>query len=133
MKAILVSVSAAIGVALAGCSGNGSSGSSTISVPAGVEATQGNTYSLSVFAKTSGDLQPDDIVQMGSSIYVVCQDPNVNPDGTFVVDSTDVHRQGIKCSIAWQGKLIPVSMARPYADSLEWIKRAHAGPPDGKR
>jgi hypothetical protein len=55
------------------------------------------------------------------------------PDGTFVVDSTDVHRQGIKCSIAWQGKLIPVSMDRPYADSLEWIKRAHAGPPDGKR
>jgi|HubBroStandDraft_4_1064222.scaffolds.fasta_scaffold55891_2 hypothetical protein len=96
MKAILVSVSAAIGVALAGCSGNGSSGSSTISVPAGVEATQGNTYSLSVFAKTSGDLQPDDIVQMGSSIYVVCQDPNVNPDGTLASGVTSAQAELIE-------------------------------------
>ena len=55
----------------------------TIPVPSSVIATQGSTYTISVFAKAPGTLQPDDLVQMGTSIFVVYQDPNVNPDGTF--------------------------------------------------
>jgi hypothetical protein len=49
-----------------------------------VEATAGSNYSISVFAKAPGKLQPDDMVQMGSSVFVICQDTNVNPDGTLV-------------------------------------------------
>jgi hypothetical protein len=49
-----------------------------------VEGTQGSSYIISVFAKAPGSLQPDDMVQMGSSVFVICQDTNVNPDGTLI-------------------------------------------------
>jgi hypothetical protein len=91
MKAISVTtsiaVSIALGISIAGCS-NGAVPKITvvppsIPVPASVQGTQGSAYSISVFAKASGALQPDDIVLMGSSVFVICQDPNVNPDGTL--------------------------------------------------
>ena len=93
MKTIFVTVSIALGIALVGCSGNGGSDSygvlptppsPGIAVPGSVEATAGSNYSISVFAKAPGKLQPDDMVQMGSSVFVICQDTNVNPDGTLV-------------------------------------------------
>lgn len=86
MKAILMTVSIVLGVSLAGCSsGSGSktTGGSSIPVPTSVQATQGSSYTISVFAKAPGALQPDDMVQMGSMVFVICQDTNVNPDGTL--------------------------------------------------
>jgi hypothetical protein len=72
---------------LAGCSNspinNIAVTPSPIPVPSSVVGTEGSAYTISVFAKASGTLQPDDMVQMGSSIFVIYQDPNVNPDGTF--------------------------------------------------
>ena len=92
MKTSFVMVSIALGISLVGCSGNGGSDSygtlptppsPGIPVPVSVEATAGRNYLISVFAKVSGTLQPDDIVQLGTSVFVIGQDPNVNPDGTF--------------------------------------------------
>lgn len=54
-----------------------------ISVPSSVIGTQGSAYTISVFAKAPGTLRPDDMVQLGTSVFVVYQDPNVNPDGTL--------------------------------------------------
>lgn len=56
---------------------------SPIPVPSSVVGTEGSTYTISVFAKAPGTLQPDDMVQMGTSVFVIYQDPNVNPDGTL--------------------------------------------------
>jgi hypothetical protein len=64
------------------CGGN-SSGSGGGAVPSSVEGTQGNAYRISVFATAPGELQPDDMLQMGNSLYIIYQDPNVNPDGTL--------------------------------------------------
>ena len=52
-------------------------------VPSSVVGTQGSAYTISVFAKAPGTLQPDDMVQLGRSLFVIYQDPNVNPDGTL--------------------------------------------------
>lgn len=62
--------------------------SSSIPVPSSVEAAQGSAYSISVFAKAPGTLVPDDLLQMGRAIFVVAQDPNVNPDGTLAAGVT---------------------------------------------
>jgi hypothetical protein len=93
MKYVLILASIALGVSLVGC-GNGKSTStttttsSTIPVPASVLGTQGSAYTISVFAQAPGTLTPDDLLQMGTSIFVVCQDPNINPDGTVVAGVT---------------------------------------------
>jgi hypothetical protein len=68
----------------------------TIPVPSSVVGTQGSTYSISVFAKAPGILQPDDMVQMGTSLFVVCQDPNVNPDGTLAAGVTSAQAEVIE-------------------------------------
>ncbi|HSY37183.1 MAG TPA: hypothetical protein VK814_15630 [Acidobacteriaceae bacterium] len=60
----------------------------TIPVPSSVTATQGSTYAISVFAKAPGALQPDDLLQVGTSVFVLYQDTNVNPDGTFANGET---------------------------------------------
>jgi hypothetical protein len=72
----------ALGTLLVGCSGSTKPSTPVIPVPEGVQSTQGN-YQISVFAQTPGTLQPDDIIQLGTSVFVICQDPNVNPDGTY--------------------------------------------------
>ncbi len=59
-----------------------------IPVPTSVTGTQGSTYAISVFAKAPGALVPDDLLQMGTSVFVIYQDKNVNPDGTFVPGAT---------------------------------------------
>jgi len=78
----------AVSISLAGCGNNVYTPpvtpvTPTIPVPGSVTGTQGGNYVISVFAKVAGTLKPDDIVQLGTSIFVVCQDPNVNPDGTY--------------------------------------------------
>jgi hypothetical protein len=104
MKAIRVTASIAVGLSLAGCSGrNGAdiygtlpSAPPTISVPSSVEGTQGSNYIISVFAKAPGTLQPDDMVQMGSSVFVICQDTNVNPDGTLASGVTSAQAEVVE-------------------------------------
>jgi hypothetical protein len=101
MKTIFVTVSIAFGISLVGCSGNGGSDSfgipptppASIAVPSSVVGTQGSNYGISVFAKAPGTLQPDDIVQLGSSVFVICQDANVNPDGTLVTGVTSAQAE----------------------------------------
>ncbi len=67
-------------------SGNGSSapqGGPATTVPLTVASTQGASYTLSVWAEAPGSLRPDDLLQMGSTVFVVYQDNNINPDGTL--------------------------------------------------
>jgi hypothetical protein len=85
---------------LAGCSNNPTPkitvATSPIPVPSSVEGTQGSTYTISVFAKAPGTLQPDDMVQMGTSVFVIYQDPNVNPDGTLAAGVTSAQAEVIE-------------------------------------
>jgi hypothetical protein len=88
MKSFFVAVLATLGILATGCHGTSASQlgpqpPAPIPVPSSVQGTQGSTYSISVFAKAPGTLQPDDMVQVGSTVFVVLQDKNVNPDGTF--------------------------------------------------
>ncbi len=103
MKAICVTVSIALGVSLLGCGHGGNdiygdlpSGPPNLTVPSSVVGTQGTNYTIQVFAKAPGALQPDDMVQMGSSVFVVCQDTNVNPDGTLKSGVTSAQAQVIQ-------------------------------------
>jgi hypothetical protein len=104
MRALFVAVSIALGISLAGCSGGNGNTATTITtpttpagsgipVPTSVQGTQGSSYTISVFAKAPGTLQPDDMVQMGSSLFVICQDPNVNPDGTLMTGVTSAQAE----------------------------------------
>jgi len=83
MKLLPLSVLIVPAVLILGCSGNSSKTPTPIAVPSSVTGTQGSAYTISVFAQAPGTLQPDDVIQLGTSIFVICQDPNVNPDGTF--------------------------------------------------
>ena len=74
---------------LASCSDGGSDAnnnvptSSSIPVPSSVEAVQGSAYSISVFAQAPTGLNPDELLQLGNTVLVLYQDPNINPDGTL--------------------------------------------------
>jgi hypothetical protein len=85
MKNTLAVMVAAISSALCACGGSGNevtpSGAVT-NIPSSVQLTNGS-YSLSVFAQAQGALRPDDIVQLGSTIFIVYQDNNYLPDGTL--------------------------------------------------
>ena len=93
MKPIAIAILAALDIFLASCSSGSSSSSSGAPAPASVEGTQGSSYSISVFAKASGALIPDDMVQMGSSVFVIYQDTNINPDGTLKTGVTTAQSQ----------------------------------------
>ena len=75
----------AIASALSACGGSSDdvtpSGRVT-NIPSSVQLTSGN-YSISVFAQAQGVLRPDDIVQVGSNVFIVYQDNNYLPDGTL--------------------------------------------------
>ena len=103
MRLRSVAVLMILAVVLLGCSGRdganiyGSNpGPATIPVPASVEGTQGSAYTISVFAKAPGALQPDDMVQVGTSVFVIGQDANVNPDGTLAAGVTSAQAQVIE-------------------------------------
>lgn len=68
----------------------------SIPVPSSVVGTQGGAYMISVFAKAPGTLQPDDMVQMGTLVFVIYQDPNVNPDGTLMQGVTSAQAEVIE-------------------------------------
>jgi hypothetical protein len=69
---------------------------SPISVPSSVTATQGSTYAISVFAKAPGALVPDDLVQLGTSVFILYQDKNINPDGTLAPGVTSAQAEVIE-------------------------------------
>jgi hypothetical protein len=101
MKLRFVTVSIALGILLVGCSGSSSNSSSgtpasVVPVPTSVQGTQGSSYTISVFAKAPSALQPDDMVQLGSSVFVIVQDANVNPDGTLASGVTSAQAQVIE-------------------------------------
>jgi hypothetical protein len=85
MKNTLSVMVAAISSALCACGGSGNevtpSGAVT-NIPSSVQLTNGS-YSLSVFAQAQGSLRPDDILQSGSTVFIVYQDNNNLPDGTL--------------------------------------------------
>jgi hypothetical protein len=109
VKTIFVAVSIALGISSVGC-GGGHDGSdiygslpappASIAVPSSVVGTQGSSYVISVFAKAPGALQPDDMVQMASSVFVVCQDTNVNPDGTLKSGVTSAQAEVLEYDVA---------------------------------
>lgn len=90
MKRLYSCIVAALGSVLCACGGSGGAavgGGPTTSIPSSVQLTSG-TYSLSVFAQAQGVLRPDDIIQVGSSVFIVYQDNNYNPDGTLAAGVT---------------------------------------------
>lgn len=83
MKTSFSLVTTATLSALVACGGSSSGG---IPVPASVAPT--STYAISVFAQAPGKLRPDDLLQIGGSIFAVYQDNNNNPDGTNAPGTT---------------------------------------------
>lgn len=82
MKRIVVLAASAIASALYACGDTNVAGGPATNIPSSVQATAGS-YSLSVFAQAQGSLRPDDIVQLGSTVFIVYQDNNNLPDGTL--------------------------------------------------
>jgi hypothetical protein len=73
---------------LAACGGSSNNGpGADVAIPASVQPTQ-TIYAISVFAQAPGKLRPDDLLQMGSTLFVVYQDNNDNPDGTIVAGTS---------------------------------------------
>ena len=119
MKSFLgaVTILAVLGILVTGCSGSGSSsGGSAIPVPSSVQGTQGNSYTISVFAKAPGALQPDDMLQMGSSVFVVYQDTNVNPDGTLVSGVSTAQAEVIEYDL--NGKVLQTFKVPGHPDGM---------------
>ena len=85
MKSATFALAAGVSVLL-GCTQNSAptspAGTGT-AVPSSVQATQSG-YTISVFAAVPAALKPDDLLQLNNTVFVICQDPNDNPDGTIV-------------------------------------------------
>jgi hypothetical protein len=118
MKSIFAAASIALAISIVACSGGNSSKTtgSGIPVPTSVMGTQGSNYKISVFAKAAGTLQPDDIVQLGSSIFVICQDPNVNPDGTLPSGVTSAQAQVLEYDM--NGKVLQTFNVPGHPDGM---------------
>ena len=83
MKRIPILAAAAIASVLSACGGSSDvSGGPITNIPSSVQLTAGS-YTLSVFAQAQGSLRPDDILQSGSTVFIVYQDNNNLPDGTL--------------------------------------------------
>ncbi len=90
MNHLKVAVPLAAACFLGACGNDNSSSSPSgngIAVPASVQAAQSG-YKISVFAQAPGTLRPDDLLQMGSTVFAVLQDNNNNPDGTNAPGTT---------------------------------------------
>jgi hypothetical protein len=83
MKRISLLAAAAIASTLCACGGSSDiAGGSVTNIPSSVQLTAGS-YSLSVFAQAQGVLRPDDILQLGSTVFIIYQDNHNLPDGTL--------------------------------------------------
>ena len=100
MKQSYLAFAMATLTALSGCGGGSNSpvsgGGPITTIPASVTSTQGAGYTLSAFAQAPGTLRPDDLLQMGSTVFVVYQDNNINPDGTLAPGVTSAQSEVIE-------------------------------------
>src|ERR1700745_1099912 len=99
MKRVRSIIPVAIASALCGCGGSGNElapgGGPITDIPSSVQLKSGN-YSLSIFAQAQGSLRPDDIVQVGSTVFIVYQDNNYLPDGTLAAGVTSAQSEVIE-------------------------------------
>ena len=88
MKTVSCLATVAAVSTLAACGGSSNNGpGANVPIPASVQPTQ-TIYAISVFAQAPGKLRPDDLLQMGSTLFVVYQDNNNNPNGTIVAGTS---------------------------------------------
>lgn len=123
MKRVFILGLVTAGILLSGCAANKTvtaTGTSTtptgIPVPPTVQGTQGTAYTIFAFAKAPGTLVPDDLLQMGTSVFVVYQDPNVNPDGTLPPGVTSAQAEVIEYDL--KGNVLQTFNVPGHPDGL---------------
>src|SRR5580700_8060146 len=117
MKAIYLVIPAIALSILYGCGGSsGAVGGTTSVVPSSVQPTQGGAYALSVFAEAPGTLRPDDLLQLGNTVFVVYQDNNDNPDGTIAAGVASAQSQVIEYNL--QGSVLQTFDVPGHPDGL---------------
>ena len=83
VKRICLLAAVTIASTLYACGGSTDvTGSPVTNIPSSVQPTA-SSYSLSVFAPAQRSLRPDDILQLGSTVFIIYQDNNNLPDGTL--------------------------------------------------
>src|ERR1700691_2357526 len=96
MKIISLLAAATLGLTLCACGGSsGTAGVPSTGIPSSVQLTAVG-YSLSVFAPAQGVLRPDDILQMGTTVFVVYQDNNNLPNGTLAPGAASAQSEVIE-------------------------------------
>jgi hypothetical protein len=117
MKAIYLVIPATALSILYGCGGSsGAVGGTTSVVPSSVQPTQGEAYALSVFAEAPGTLRPDDLLQLGNTVFVVYQDNNDNPDGTIAAGAASAQSKVIEYNL--QGSVLQTFDVPGHPDGL---------------
>jgi hypothetical protein len=116
MKRISLLAAAAIASTLCACGGSSDiAGGSVTDIPSSVQLTAGS-YSLSVFAQAQGVLRPDDILQLGSTVFIVYQDNNNLPDGTFAPGVASAQSEVIEFDL--NGNILQTFDVRGHPDGL---------------
>jgi hypothetical protein len=117
MKTIYLVISATVLSILYGCGGSsGAIGGTTTVIPSSVQPTQGGAYVLSVFAEAPGTLRPDDLLQLGNTLFVVYQDNNDNPDGTIAAGVASAQSEVIEYDL--HGNVIQTFDVPGHPDGL---------------
>ena len=117
MKAIYLLIPATVLSILYGCGGSsGAIGGTTTVVPSSVQPTQGRAYVLSVFAEAPGTLRPDDLLQMGTAVFVVYQDNDNNPDGTIAAGVASAQSEVIEYDL--KGNVLQTFNVPGHPDGL---------------
>ncbi len=115
-QSVRLGVLSGLSVLLAAC-GSSNSSSSGPALPSGVEVLQG-AYHLSIFAQATGvlsTLRPDDLLQVGSTVYVNYQDHNNLPDGSSAPGTTP---QSMLAAYNLQGQLLATYKVPGHPDGL---------------
>lgn len=84
-------------------------------IPTAVVQTQSG-YSLSVFAQAQGKLKPDDMLQVGNSVFIVYQDGNDNPDGTIAAGVASAQSEVIEFDL--NGNILHTFKVPGHPDGL---------------
>jgi hypothetical protein len=116
MKRISLLAAAAIASTLCACGGSSDiAGGSVTNIPSSVQLTAGS-YSLSVFAQAQGVLRPDDILQLGSTVFIVYQDNHNLPDGTLAPGVASAQSEVIEFDL--NGNILQTFDVRGHPDGL---------------
>jgi hypothetical protein len=116
MKRISLLAAAAIASILCACGGSSDiAGGSVTDIPSSVQLTAGS-YSLSVFAQAQGVLRPDDILQLGSTVFIVYQDNHNLPDGTLAPGVASAQSEVIEFDL--NGNILQTFDVRGHPDGL---------------